>query len=93
MSISPINLDGVSPVVFVGVQDGPMPDITSHEEWDAAVADVLTSLTRKENQMGGSITYRDGRELCTWYIGYEYVDVPTTFEPLPKVRRRAWSIW
>lgn len=43
--------------------------------------------------MGGSIYYKDGRKQSIWNLRYEYVYLKVEFEPPPKTRKRAWSIW
>lgn len=39
---------------------------------------------------GGCIWWNDGR---FYNLRYEYIYLRTEFEPLPKMKPRAWSVW
>lgn len=93
MNALPTTYHGASPVAIVAVPDGRMPDRMNHEAWVAAAASVPTSPPGKETQMGGSIHYGDGRKLSTWFLGCEFVYIRTAFEPPPKRKKPAWSVW
>lgn len=46
------------------------------------------SITKRD--MGGCIYWKDGRY---YNLRYKYVYLRTTFEPVPKRNKPAWSVW